>query len=332
VSDRARLRDLLPAALAARGELLARLDDEDTDCVRLFHGAVEGLPGVALDRYGPGLLLQVWRPDALDAVDAAAAAQVVEDALGVSLAVRLHLRGRAAQGVGPAPPAEPAEGREGGLRYDVTPPRPGRDPLLFLDLRAGRRLVRAAAAGEQVLNLFSYTCGVGVAAAAGGADVLNVDFSGTALEVGRLNAARNGVEDRFETLKEDVLPVIRQLAGLGVKGRGARTRRYTRLEPRLFDRVVLDPPRWAKSPFGAVDLVRDYPSLLKPALLCTRPGGELLVTNNVARVDLDDWLGVVRRCAHKAGRPIRDLEVVRPDADFPSPDGRHPLKMARLVV
>jgi len=328
VSAPPRLEELLPAALAARADLLSRLAAEDTDCVRLFHGAVEGLPGVTLDRYGPNALLQVWRPDALGGVDAHEVAAVLQAELGLSLPVRLHLRGRAAEGVGPASAPAPAEGREGGLRYDVTPPLPGRDPLLFLDLRAGRRAVRAAAEGRDVLNLFAYTCGVGVAAAAGGGRSVNVDFSASALTVGESNAGRNGLAPSFSTLKEDVLPVVRQFSGLGVKGRAARRRRFRRLEPRTFDLVVLDPPRWAKSPFGAVDLVRDYPSLFKPALLCAQVGGELLVTNHVARVHLDDWLDVLRRCATKAGRPIRELEVVPPDEDFPSPDGRHPLKMA----
>lgn len=77
---------------------------------------------------------------------------------------------------------------------------------------------------------------------------------------------------------------------LPVKGRGARRRNYQRFEPRQFDVIVLDPPRWAKGRFGAIDLVRDYPSLLKPALLATAPGGSLLVINNAARVDRDEWL------------------------------------------
>ena len=57
-----------------------------------------------------------------------------------------------------------------------------------------------------------------------------------------------------------------------------RQRNYQRFEPRRFNVVVLDPPGWAKGPFGAIDIVRDYPGLLKPALLATAPGGGLLVT------------------------------------------------------
>ena len=63
--------------------------------------------------------------------------------------------------------------------------------MLFLDLRAGRRWVKGAAHDKTVLNLFAYTCGIGVAALAGGArQVVNVDFARSALAVGEANAAR----------------------------------------------------------------------------------------------------------------------------------------------
>ncbi len=326
------LPDLLAAALDARADWLAGLSA--TDCWRLLHGAVEGAPGLTVDRYGDILLVQTFRaglaPGQLAAIERFAAT-ALPDIAGV---VWNH-RGR-----GPAaPPALPpalAEERvvvEEGLRYAFLARHRGIDPWLFLDFRAGRRAVRARAAGARVLNLFAYTCGIGVAAAAGGAAaVQNVDFAASALEVGRRNAALNGVDSAaFRTDKADVLPTLRQLSGLGVKGRGAR-RRYVRFAPATFELVVLDPPTFAKSPFGAVDPVRDYASLFKPCVLATAPGGAVLATNHVSTVDREAWEAGLWRCAEKAGRPLTGLERVLPDPDFPSPDGRHPLKMAICTV
>ena len=62
------------------------------------------------------------------------------------------------------------------------------------------------------------------------------------------------------------------------------------------------------------------------------PGGVVLAVNHVASVDMDEWLDVLDRCATKAGRPLADVSVLAPEADFPSPDGRHPLKMALARV
>ncbi|CAM9577006.1 unnamed protein product, partial [Laminaria digitata] len=38
------------------------------------------------------------------------------------------------------------------------------------------------------------------------------------------------------------------------------------------------------------------------------------------------------RCAAKAGREVESVQVVLPEEDFPSPDGRHPLKVAIFRV
>ena len=333
------LDEALRAAIGRREALLARLEAEGTDCYRLLHGAVEGAPGVTVDRYGPVLLVQTWgdppEPGLVEALGAAAGS-----ALGTALspvwndrAADADRRGRRSR-----PPADPRlaapVGRELGLAYDVRPRHRGEDPLLFLDLRGGRRRLLEASRGASVLNLFAYTCAAGVAAARGGAtEVWNVDFAGSALAVGRRNAALNDLPpELFRTVHEDVFPVVRQLAGLPVKGRGARHRPYLFLEPRAFDIVVLDPPRWAKGPFGAVDVVRDYPGVFKPALLATRPGGHVLATNHVPSVALEDWLGVLERAAEKAGRPLASVEFLPPEDDFPSPDGRPPLKVAWIAV
>ena len=126
-----------------------------------------------------------------------------------------------------------------GLAYEFVPPRRFGDPSLFLDFRARRvdgfvragRQSRAERAGSgsdegtvSVLNAFAYTCGVGVAAAAGGAKrVLNTDHSATYLEVGFANAELNGFEQfregAFDARQEDFYPAARLLAGLSMPGR-----------------------------------------------------------------------------------------------------------------
>jgi 23S rRNA (cytosine1962-C5)-methyltransferase len=322
--------DSYRAALSQRGDLLAKLGD-DTTCVRLMHGAVEGAPGVAIDRYGPVLLVQTWRDPLADGV-LDELHRATERELGLDLVPVWNHRAKGTKAYSDwHTPAElnAPQALEHGLRYDVRPRHRGRDPLLFLDFRSGRRRVREHSDGKRVLNLFAYTCGIGVAARAGGASsVLNVDFAVSAIAVGRHNAQLNQLLEGFDTLVEDCLPVMRLLADLPIRQRRGRQRHTPKVDPQTFDLVVLDPPRWATSKWGAVDIVRDYQSLFKPALLCTNPGGHMLVTNNVASADAGEWVEGLRRCAHKAGRPVRSIELIPPDSDFPSPDGRHPLKMA----
>lgn len=325
------LADGLARAIERRRALLERLDREGTDCVRLWHGIAEGAAGLTVDRYGPVLLIQTGR-EPLEARALDALVHAAEEGLGVTLSPCWNHR-----------PAFRREGfdrhfacdidiaiaKEAGLAFDARPRHQGLDPLLFLDLRAGRRRVREIARAS-VLNLFAYTCGLGVAAAAGGArEVVNVDFARSSLTVGALNAARNGQTGPWmRFVHEDAIPILLTLAGGAPKGRGARGRSYLRMPRRRFDLVALDPPRWAKTPFGAIDVVRDYASLLNPALRVVAPGGHLIATHHVPGVDRAAFAAIVERSARKVGRAIDAVEILGPDEDFPGVEGEPPLKIA----
>jgi len=334
------LIDAFSRALDARAELLPTLHDEGTDIYRLLHGATEGVPGTTVDRYGPLLLVQTWR----DPIEPSTLTELQKVAAKAGLDLLPVWNHRASvRGQGRTPDyglwhdidlPEEIVGHEFGLTYDVSPRHHGLDPLLFIDFRAARRRVRRIAKGKTVLNLFAYTCGIGLVAAARGAkDVWNVDFAASSLAVGEANTARNPeVPPVQRFLKADALPTMRQLAGLKPGGRRGKRPRIQSFAQRTFDVVVLDPPRWAKSPFGAVDVVRDYASLLKPALLATAKGGHLLATNHVAAMDWDDWVESMKRCAIKAERPMGKIERLWPEADLPSPDGRPPLKLAWIKM
>jgi len=335
------LNQALRAALDARQPLLAELHAQGTDCYRLFHGSQEGAGGLTVDRYGPQLLVQSFHArlerDALLELHA-----TVNARLGLETLLVYNDRSQGNSRIDRGDPVYPAEaaaladliGHEWGLNYRVRGRHAGQDPLLFLDLRNARGWVKAHSAGKSVLNLFAYTCGVGLCAAAGGArEVWNLDFAEGNLAVGRENAALNPELAPMRFVQSDYFPAIRQLAGLPIARRhGQRLPSYPRLEQRRFDLVFLDPPAYARSAFGTVDLLRDYQSLLKPALLATAEAGLLICCNNLAKVALEDWREQVLRCASKLGRPVRDCQVLAPAADFPSLDGQPPLKTLILQL
>jgi 23S rRNA (cytosine1962-C5)-methyltransferase len=328
------LRALLERALDAREPLAARLAAEGTDCWRLFHGAAEGREGLSIDRYADVALLQTFR-EPLEKPELESLVQLLRERCPGTVHCVWNHRGARAVEVPLAGEEAPEEAlaereiRERGLRLCFRARHRGRDPWLFLDLRPGRRRLAELARGRSVLNLFAYTCGAGLAAAQAGArEVWNVDFAASALEVGRRSAARNGFdESRLRFVHEDALPVLRQLAGLPIKGR-ASARSYLRLPAQRFELLILDPPAWSKGPFGAVDVARDYAGLFKPALLATAEGGTILATNHVAAVTRAEFAAQLEACARKAGRPLAEIEFLGPDADFPARDGEPPLKIA----
>lgn len=323
------LAALLEAALARRQALLARLAAEDTDCWRLLHGSSEGCEGLTVDVYADVCLVQTFReplsPSALTQIESFCARNLPR-VRGWAWNHRGRERSSAESGEAVL---EPREIREGGARLCFQARHRGQDPWLFLDLRSARRRIAAGARGKSLLNLFAYTCGAGIRAAlAGASEVYNADFSASSLEVGRRSLELNRIDaQRVHFLHEDCLPLMRQWAGLEVKGR-ARGREYLRVASRSFDIVLLDPPKWSKGPFGAVDVENDYPSLLKPALLATAPGGVLYATHHLPSLDAAGFEARIRRTAEKAGIALASIEIFGPDADFPALAGQSLLKVA----
>ena len=339
-SPLANLVEHFAAAFVARQDLINQCHAEHTDAYRLFHGSVEGEPGLTVDRYGELIIAQTFhRPLSAAQLD------VLETFYGEVMPGlvtvyndRSRSNSRIANPLAPEAMAlatQPRQFQELGVNYRIQARHAGQDPWLFLDMRAGRRRILREAAGKSLLNLFAYTCGVGIAAAKAGARlVVNVDFAESNLAIGRENARLNELPVRPRFVKSDFFPAARQYAGIGqpkfVRGRSLPP--FPKLAQQAFDLVFLDPPRYAKSIFGVVDVVNDYPALFKPALLSTAEGGTLICCNNVAEVERDGWLAQLQRSAIKAGRQVRDYEWILPEADFPSADAKPPLKMVLLRV
>ncbi|HQZ03136.1 MAG TPA: class I SAM-dependent methyltransferase [Thauera sp.] len=334
------LTDLLSAALSARADLITTLHAEQTDAYRVFHGTAEGAPGLTVDRYGAVLLAQTFHRPLTTEQLAELEAFYATAMPGLPLVWndRSGKNSRTVNTLSPEQQAiaeQPSEFSELGVRYRFQARHAGQDPWLFLDLRAARRRVMQEAEGKSLLNMFAYTCGVGVAAAKAGArHVVNVDFAESSLAVGKDNARLNELPIRLRFVKSDAFAALRQYAGLGQAKmvRGKHLPPFPELAPHRFDLVFLDPPRYAKSAFGVVDLVRDYAALFKPALLATEEGGTLICCNNDARVSREDWLDQLERSAVKAGRPVREAQWIAPEADFPSHDNNPPLKTLLLRV
>ena len=196
---------LLAAAFAARSELLTRLHAEPTDAYRLFHGTAEGRPGLTVDRYG-GLLLAQSFHQSLAPEDLAALESYYAGVLpGLTLVYndRSRAHSRIVNELSPEQltiAQMPRETREMGVAYRIQARHEGQDPWLFLDLRAGRRYVMRHARDKSLLNLFAYTCGVGIAAARAGARfVMNVDFAESSLKVGRVTPKARSASSTWST-------------------------------------------------------------------------------------------------------------------------------------
>lgn len=157
------------------------------------------------------------------------------------------------------------EVREHGVRYAVDL-RMNQDASFYLDTRLLRRWLIENAAGRTVLNTFAYTGSLGVAARAGGAArVLHTDLSRRFLNVAKASYALNGFEvDRKDFVAQDVWSFLR-----GRKLQGDR-----------FDLAIVDPPFFATSPGGTIDMNRDTRRMVNKVRPLVADGGRLVIVNN----------------------------------------------------
>ena len=156
------------------------------------------------------------------------------------------------------------------------------DAGLFLDARKKRALIRSAAEGKRVLNLFAYTCSLSVAAAKGAArQVDSVDLSNTYLEWGQINFALNGLESRCVEAEEFLRSPVH---GENTLIRDDATRFIQRAAAKhlRWDLIILDPPSFSNSKKmrGTLDIRRDYLDLIRRCLSLLSPGGTLWFSSN----------------------------------------------------
>ncbi|MBK26209.1 MAG: hypothetical protein CME70_19580 [Halobacteriovorax sp.] len=138
------------------------------------------------------------------------------------------------------------------------------DTGLFLDHRPLRSKLLELEEGMKVLNLFSYTCSLGVAAAFAGANTTNVDLSGKYLDWGKENYKLNGLNTFHHSFIEaDILEFIKS-------------------HPETYDLIILDPPTFSNSKKMEQDweVQKDHGWLIRKVANCLRPGGMIIFSNN----------------------------------------------------
>jgi 23S rRNA (cytosine1962-C5)-methyltransferase len=296
------------------------------DAYRVLHGEGDFLPGVTVDRYADFLVIHLY----------SAALEPLLPALGDALeevysprSIYVQKRYRSLAGDGPREPAELLRGPaapvevevvEYGLRFgvDVTAPL---GTGLFPDLRLGRRAVAARSRGRRVLNLFSYTGALSMAAAIGGAaEVVSVDLSPKAHARARRNLQHSQMsESLHEFITGDVMSVMVRMA--------ERRRR--------FDLVILDPPPFSQNRGQTMSAQRDYRELVATALNLCDPGALMCCASNAARFNLEEMMMEIGMGSGRAARHVRVVEQLGLPPDFPVPAGfpeGHYLKFLTCAV
>jgi 23S rRNA (cytosine1962-C5)-methyltransferase len=303
----------IAAALARR---LGALDLAQTTAFRWIHGEADALPGIHADVYGRALSFRcdgagarAFYRDLPDRLRAAARAA----SLPLEAIVERRPRGESdgqesdpggARVVFGALPDGDLEVRENGLRFGADLRR-GQKGGLFLDQRDNRARVRELARHRRVLNLFGYTGGFSVYAAAGGARVTTtVDVAAPAIAAARRNFERNRLstdDGRARFVAEDAFRFLDRAAGAGER----------------FDLVISDPPSFAPNRRALATGLSAYRRLHRLCAAVTAPGGLLCAASCSSHVGREAFLDTVREGARDAGRRAQIAEVHGAALDHP---------------
>jgi len=284
--------DRLRQALAKR---LARLDRDRTNAFRWVHGEGDGLPGIHVDLYDQVAVVRF---------DGAGARAFYRSLAGMlaecSSPLRLSQvidRERRDGDLGEI------EVRENGIRFMVDLGR-GQKGGLFLDQRENRQAVAERAAGKSVLNLYGYTGGFSLyAAAAGATQVDTVDIAKPALATARRNFQLNHL-----SLQQAGLHAMDALAFLD---QAARRRQR-------WDIVISDPPSFAPSRRALPAARRAYFQLHRLAAAVVTPGGLLCAASCSSHFPRDEFLSSVEQGAAAAGRRFNLESVTSAGFDHPT--------------
>jgi 23S rRNA (cytosine1962-C5)-methyltransferase len=259
-------RNKIATALAKRENLR-----KFTTGFRAIHGENDGLPGIVVDVYGNTGVLQTYSRGV--------------DALGRYLGILVSQELKLKNFIWKIPTKRRSKARTNTMRFlrgDVSGPmvfregkldltvdiREGQKSGLFLDLRGLRKwLTSQNLKGKRVLNLFSYSGTLGLAAEVGGAsEIWNVDISIGALDTAKRNHCKDPKQHRF--IEADIFEWFKKLP-----------------DHEKFDLVIVDPPMMAAEMSQVPQALRAYRQLYSTALKHLRPKGQIVGCCCTSRIE-----------------------------------------------
>jgi 23S rRNA (cytosine1962-C5)-methyltransferase len=173
----------------------------------------------------------------------------------------------------------------------------------YFDQRPLRGRVEQLARGRRVLDTYSYVGAFALAAARGGAsEVVAVDESALAVEIGAEHAELNGLGNRIVFAKEDARRALQEAANAGG-----------------YDLVIVDPPRLAPTRGSRDKALVAYTRLAENACRATKPGGLLVFCSCSAAVDLSALTRALATGALRANLQATVLERWFQGPDHPVP-------------
>ncbi|MCA9171392.1 MAG: class I SAM-dependent rRNA methyltransferase [Planctomycetales bacterium] len=288
----------LGRAVSLRYDLL-KLPEQSNAC-RLVHGETDGLSGMVIDQFDDVLSAEVF------SLGMYQRAEAILQRLAPLTNTKHYLIQASPQFVsqeGADPPVVRSENLPGqvvihehGTRFRVRF-EGGHKTGFFCDQRDNRKRLADFCAGKRVLDLCCYTGGFAVQAAKlGNADqVTGVDLDHVPLALARENANLNQVRVKF--VQADAFAYMREMINQG----------------RLYDVVILDPPKLIRTRAEIEEGTRKHFALNCLAMQLVAPGGVLLTCSCAGLLPDQEFTKLVvaaSRRVETANGVGRDIQIL----------------------
>ena len=283
---------------------------KNSSAYRLINAEADGLPGLVVDRYDQNLVIQC-----LTLGIAQRKEMLVELLLELIQPDRIIERSdtavRRKEGLQPhkellwgSEIPESVVIRENRLEF-IVDLWEGHKTGFYLDQRENRFAIGQPqyVRGKSLLNVFAYTGGFAVyAAAAGAGQIVNIDSSIPALEMAEKNITLNGgVRSADEYIAGNAFEILRFYRDQGDK----------------FDVAILDPPKFAHRKGDIEKASRGYKDLNRLALLLLRRGGLLATFSCSGQISADLFQKILFSASVEAERQVQIIQLLSQAADHP---------------
>ena len=284
---------------------LGLIDHPATNVFRLVNAEGDGLPGLIIDYYNGTAVIQAHSVGMFRMIDSFS--EILRELLGSSLQ---SVYNKSAASLPHKADIDREEGyllgvsaddmvQENGLTFRVNWTE-GQKTGFYIDQRENRNLLKSYARDADVLNLFGYTGGFSVYAAAGGCkSAVSVDSSQKATELADQNMKLNfprGV--RHEAIARDAFEYLRE-------------------SENRFDLMILDPPAFAKHHKVLPNAIQGYKKLNRLAIEQIRPGGIIFTFSCSQVMSRENFRKMAFTASANTGRKVRIVGQMSQPADHP---------------
>ncbi len=294
------------------------LNLDTTNSFRLINGEGDGFPGLVIDIYGQVAVIKYDHP-VMEAIwDHGATVEAIRTEFQQIDCIYLKRRNdseeKGLELFGKLP--RETEFLENGLKFS-TNIRDAAKTGFFLDQRDHRALIGRYSKDADVLNLFSYTGGFSIFAAAGGARrVTSVDISKPAVEAVKRNFAINKLTTDHRDIAMDAFAFVEQESA----------------QKQSYDLVITDPPSFAPNEKSVPQALVAYTKIFSQSIRLVRENGLFAASSCSSHINTETFLDITREAFSKARKRATLIHLGAQPIDHPYPIAMPELRYLKFAL